>query len=706
MRNRGKGSDPLSRVESRGLTLLVLAFLVASAAGSPGAQQAPPPVFRSDVDLVVVDLVVRDRSGNVVRGLTAADFEVREDNRPQQVVSFDVEEVTTQPAPAVPVPPVLAVGAQDTVTPLTPPVPSTPLAPSAPPAPIRREDLAGRRLIVLLFDLSSMQPEELERAGKAAVEYVDEQMAEADLVAVATVDTALNVIADFTSDPQQVKEALAEFTAVDGVAFETPAAETAATDEAAAAGGETATAGSTEYDLFNNDARLRAIRTLADMLATVEQKKSVLYFSGGMSRSGGDNQVELRAATSAAVRANVALYPVDTRGLQAMVPGGDASRPSARGVGAFSGRGVSQQFDRLFASQETLQTLASDTGGRAFTDTNDFGDAFTQVQRDSSIYYLLGYNSTNTVKDGRFRRISVRVKKPGLRVEHRAGYYAERDFSHTGRQDRERQLQEQLTSPVSATDLPVVVSAGWFRLAPDRYYVPLSVAVPGSALRDAPEGKTLDVMGLIRDEQGRSVGRMRETIDLAADSTAGLAAQQVLYQSGLTLPPGRFAVKVVVRENVDGRMGSFETGVFVPDLRQAPVKVSSVTLSTQVRPAGGRRSESPLVREGVELLPSLTHVVDRNQKMYFYYEVYEPQAGEDGVALLKTSLAFYRGAVKVFETPLVERSDLDVADRRAALFQFEVPADAFKPGLYTCQVNIIDDVAGRFAFPRLALYVR
>jgi len=98
--------------------------------------------------------------------------------------------------------------------------------------------------------------------------------------------------------------------------------------------------------------------------------------------------------------------------------------------------------------------------------------------------------------------------------------------------------------------------------------------------------------------------------------------------------------------------------------------------------------------------------VDRNQKMYFYYEVYEPQAGEDGSALLKTSLAFYRGAVKVFETPLVERSDLDVADRRAALFQFEVPADAFKPGLYTCQVNIIDDVAGRFAFPRLALYVR
>jgi hypothetical protein len=181
----------------------------------------------------------------------------------------------------------------------------------------------------------------------------------------------------------------------------------------------------------------------------------------------------------------------------------------------------------------------------------------------------------------------------------------------------------------------------------------------------------------------------------------------VLYQSGLTLPPGRFVVKVVVRENAGGTMGSFETGVFVPELRQAPVKVSSVTLSTQLRVSpAGRRSESPLVRDGVELLPSLTHFVDRAQKMYFYYEVYDPQAPAGGTSLLKTSLAFYRGTVKVFETPLVERADLDAVDRRAAIFQFEVPADAFAPGLYTCQVNIIDDVAGRFAFPRLAVYVR
>jgi VWFA-related protein len=655
------------------------------------AQQAPTPAFRSNVSVVVVDVVVRDKSGAIVRGLTANDFELREDNRPQQIRSFDFEEVTTAPAAPLPAPALLTDAARS----------PTPPAAAPSPAPVRRQDLAGRRLVVLLFDLSSMQPDELDRAGQAAVDYVDHQMTPSDLVAVASIDTTLDVLTDFTSDHETVKQALAHFTAVDGVAFDTPAAETAATDEA---GG--ATGGSAEYDVFNNDARLRAIKTLADALAPVDQKKAILYFSSGMARSGSDNQVELRTAISAAVRANVSLYPVDTRGLQAMVPGGDATRASSFTRGAFSGSSVRGQLDQLAASQETLQTLASDTGGKAFTDSNDFGAAFTQVIRDTSGYYLLGYSSTNDVKDGRFRRITVRVKRPDLRVEARNGYYAERDFAHTGRQDRERELQEQLASPVSSTDIPVFLSAGWFRLAADRYYVPLSVAIPSDAIRSPAASNAaneLDVLGAVRDEQGRPVGRIRQTLKLTSDGTA----KQVLYQSGLALPPGRFSAKVVVRDNTSGAVGSFETGVFVPDLRRAPVKVSSVTLSTQLRPVEARmRSESPLVRDGVEILPSLTHVVDRAQKMYFYYEVYEPDAPAGGTSSVKTSLTFYRGTVKVFETPLVERTGLDAPDRRAAVFQFEVPASGFQPGLYTCQVNIVDDVAGRFAFPRLAVYVR
>jgi len=659
------------------------------------AQQAPAPAFRSNVSVVVVDVVVRDRSGAIVRGLTAGDFELREDNRPQQIRSFDFEEVTTTAPAATPAPALLTDAA------VAPPAAT---ATAKPAAPLRREDLAGRRLVVLLFDLSSMQPDELDRAGQAAVDYVDHQMTASDLVAVATIDTTLDVLTDFTADREAVKQALAHFTAVNGVAFETPAAETAATDEA---GG--ATGGSAEYDVFNNDARLRAIKTLADALAPVEQKKAILYFSSGMARSGSDNQVELRTAISAAVRANVSLYPVDSRGLQAVVPGGDATRASSFGTGAFSGRGVRGQFDQLQASQETLQTLAADTGGKAFTDSNDFSGAFTQVIRDTSAYYLLGYSSTNDVKDGRFRRITVRVKRPDLRVEHRNGYYAERDFAHTTRQDREGILEEQLNAAVSLTDLPLVVGTGWFRQDATRFYVPIAMAVPGSAVPAPPAGNAakvaFDVRGIVRDEQGRTVGRIRDTLDVPAGENGSLAGRLVLYQSGVTLPPGRFSVKVVVRENAAGTVGSFEAPIAVPQLRDAGIKVSPPVMSTQLQPASRERTANPLVRDGVQLLPNLTRTVGRNQNVYFYFEVYDP-ALADGAPDVRTSLAFYRGNVKVYETPVVERTMIDDAARKAVLFQLEVPASAFTPGTYTCQVNVIDAVAGKVAFPRLTFQVR
>jgi VWFA-related protein len=674
---------------------------------SISAQDQPRPVFRTGTSLVSVDVVVRDEAGMVIRGLTAADFTILEDGRPQQIETFTFQEIASDPRPA-PEPGAVLAGVEERLREEVQRAAGATATPDAQAAaPLSPEMFAGRRLVVLLFDISSMQPEEVQRAVDSAAKYAEERMAEADLVAVVTIGSTLNVLTDFTGEREQVLGALQTVAYSDGTSVPPVSAVTVATEEAEAQAEGDAATDDTGFDTFNNDVRLRALKTLADTLAPIEQKKAILYFSAGMTRTGEDNQIELRGAINAAVRANVAIYPVDSRGLEAVVPGGDARRASGRGVALFSGQGVARQFAQLSASQETLTTLAADTGGRAFTDANDFGEAFARVQRDLSAYYLIGYSSTNPARDGRFRRIQVRIARRGARVEARAGYYAERDFANTNRRDREAQLEDQLAAAVSATDIPMVVGTGWFRQAAERFTVPIAVAIPGSAIpvAEGSDKVTLDVRGIVRDEQGRSVGRLRETMEVPAPGGAKtLAGKQVLYQSSVLLPPGRFTVKVVVRENASGTVGSFEAPVIVPPLRDGTLKVSSVVLSTQLQPAPANRS-GPLVRDGVQLLPNLTRVVNRAQSIYFYYEVYDAGLTEQ-LPDLRTSLAFYRGDLKVYETPLVERALVDDPARRAIVFQFEVPASALAPGTYTCQVNIIDASAGRVAFPRLTFMVR
>jgi hypothetical protein len=239
--------------------------------------------------------------------------------------------------------------------------------------------------------------------------------------------------------------------------------------------------------------------------------------------------------------------------------------------------------------------------------------------------------------------------------------------------------------------------------------VAVSVGVPGSAVPFTREGDedraSLDLMGAVRDEAQQAVARLRDTIKVAVKATDDVRRKNVQYQTVLTVPPGRYRLKVVMRENKDGTLGSFETEVLVPDLRRAPVKVSSVVLGTQIQPVKGR-TDNPLARDGSELVPSLTHVVSAARPLYFYYEVYDPEKAAGGELKLLTSLSFFRGKVRRYETPLVEVTRLTAPERKAAVFQFSVPAGSLKPGYYVCQVNVIDDGAGKFTFPRVPLLVR
>jgi VWFA-related protein len=560
----------------------------------------------------------------------------------------------------------------------------------------------GRRLIVLFFDLSSMQPEEVERSVKAAHDYIDHRLSPADLIAVVSFSTTLRVDQDFTADRDRLAAAIDAYGGASGQGFEAGATP----DDDTADNGTAFTADDTEFNIFNTDRRLDALQMLADELAGIEQKKSVIYFSSGMSQQGTDNQVQLRRTVDRANRANVSLYAADMRGLQALVPGGDASTGSLRGTSAFSGAATRNQFDRLAQSQDTLTTIAEDTGGRAFFDTNSFTGVFDRVINDTSAYYLLGYSSTNAARDGRFRRITVKVKRSDLKLDYRSGYYAARDFAHATKEDREQQLQDQLLSDLSATDLSAYVSAAYFRIADKRYYVPLSLIVPGYQIpitRATDKNRaTVDVLGIVRDERGRPVGRVRDTVRLAPEAADDLKKKTVQYESGFEMPPGKYHVKMVVRENEGGTFGSYETDVVVPDLDRQPLKISSVVVGTQLQGVARKTDANPLVRDGRELVPNVTRVVSSSQHLYFYYEVYEPASP----VKVMTSIAFFRGRQRAFETPLVQQTEVAGKSGNAAVFQFDVPASAIRPGLYTCQINVVDDSAGTFAFPRLQLLIR
>src|SRR5205823_8386192 len=266
---------------------------------------------------------------------------------------------------------------------------------------------------------------------------------------------------------------------------------------------------------------------------------------------------------------------------------------SLHGQSAYSGAAVLNDLNGNAASQETLATLSSDTGGKAFFDSNDFGAVFSQVQKDSSAYYVLGFTSNNPLKDGRFRRLKVHVNRPDLKLDFRSGYYTGRDFEHLNRTDREQQLEDELGAQLPRVDVPLYAGTAFFRHDDSHYYLAVSLVVPGSQIPFVTEKEkdnaTIDIIGEVREGGKFPVGHLRDTVKLAVNSAQEVRRKNVQYNTGFVLAPGTYHLKLVIRENQTGRMGSFETDVQIPDLRKTPLKMSSVVLSSLRAPFTGKK---------------------------------------------------------------------------------------------------------------------
>jgi len=692
---------------------------MAQQSGQAGANEARIEVTS---ELVLVNVVARDKKGNLVRDLKKEDFTLFEDGKKQDISTFDfenVDELQTAGAAETTVSGVAGAGAL--------------LRSGKKEAPSL--DARDRRLMLLFFDFSAMDPEQIDRSVDAAKKFVDAKMQPADLMALVSLATNMRVDLDFTDDKSKLLAALTAYSSGQGQGFDNSGTGSA---EGAAETSGAFTADDTDFNTFNADRKLLALQSLMQALSKLPQKKSLIYFSNGISQSGADNQSALRATTAAAVKANVSIYSLDIRGLQAFPPGGEAQSASLHGQSAYSGASVLNDLSGNAASQDTLATLSADTGGKAFFDSNDFGAIFSQVQKDSSAYYVLGFTSNNPAKDGRFRRLKVQANRADLKLDFRAGYYSGRDFEHLNRADREQQLEDELAAQLPRVDVPVYAGSAFFRQDDSHYYLAVSLVVPGSQIPFVTEKEkdnaAIDIIGEVRAAGKFAVGQLRDTVKLAVDSTQQVRRKNVQYNTGFVLAPGSYHLKFVIRENQTGRMGSFETDVQIPDLRKTPLKMSSVVLSSLRAPVTGKKNgANPLVRDQMELVPNITHVFAPDQHLYLHYEVYDaakgknpapaaanaPSGGQNGAAKdappakppkdsirVFTSIEFLQGSTKIYESKPVVANEVTAPDRKAVIFQIDLPLQTLKPGLYLCQVNVIDDVAGTFSFPRLPLLIR
>ena len=520
-----------------------------------GAQQRPP-VFRSGIELVEVDAIVTGRDGNPVRDLTAADFEVFENGRPQAIQTFRFVELPYETASA---------GVE----------PAKDLEPG-----VATNSGDEGRIYVLLLDTPSTGSPPLSgtlsagsiyisRVKRVAQQFIDEVVQPGDQVAVVNVQGDFSDSQSFTSSKPLLSAAVERY-------------------GRGRSGDFTEATGVTEEEKIVR--HLQTNRTMLDVAerlgAAAARRKAIIWIGGQvdvnteryMSRSGSTPTDAATAALMAsyrdaireAARNNVAVYPVDPSGL----------------VPQSVGRG---QVLRLTGSRQ----YAEDTGGRAVVNTNSFREGFAAIARETSTYYLLGYAPDQEPSAEPFRRIEVRVARPGITVRARQGYYGvegaarEAAVSAIPPQGVSADLLRALRSPLPVRGLALDAFAAPFQDVNRQGSIVFGAHVHGSALRlDA--GERLAVAYLLLDIEGKTVSS-RSTVFGLDLTTRGLDVARdggFSFADAVALPEGRYELRLAA-EQPGGPVGSVVTYVVVPPADEE-LALSGIVLATD----GGR--EVPL----------------------------------------------------------------------------------------------------------------
>lgn len=686
---------------------IIMLLLTAGADAQQVGQNAPlnnsgTVTFNTGAQLVVETVSVVDKNRKPVSGLAANDFTVTENGVPQSIRFFEYQTLPSAPAAPEESSKRENIHIYDRLS----HVHITPEAPGS----TRYKD---HRLLAFYFDMTAMPMPDQARALTAAEKFVRTQMTTTDLIAIMRyAGGAVDVLQDFTSDRNRLLSILQTMVVGEGQGYDESSSDASSSDTGAAFGQD-----DTEFNIFNTDRQLSALQTAATMLGKVSEKKSLIYFASGLRLNGLNNQAQLHATINAGIRCGVSFWPIDARGLVAQAPLGDATTGSPGGVGMYSGAATLAVTTNFNQSQDTLYALASDTGGKALLDNNELMTGIVQAEKAVASYYVIGYYTSNSALDGKFRRIKISLNSASISasLDYRQGYYAGKQFSKFNAADKERQLEDALMLDDPITELTIAMEVDYFQLNRAEYFVPVIVKIPGRELalakRHGAEHTLIDFIGEIKDDFGTTITNVRDKVDIKlSDSTAAeLVKRPVEYDTGFTLLPGKYTIKFLARDNETGRIGTYQTTLLVANLNKVVqrVAISSVVLSSQrvqMRDAIYSVKEknqatevmNPLLQDRQKLVPSVTRVFSKAREMYVYLQAYE-QGAENPRPLL-AFVTFFRGSTKAFETNPIKITDGLNNRLRTMPIRFDIALADLSTGEYNCQVTVLDPTQQKAAF--------
>ncbi|MEO7142608.1 MAG: VWA domain-containing protein [Bryobacteraceae bacterium] len=687
---------------------LVFVLSMAAAAAQQVGQNTPAggsaaPAFTASAQLVVETVVVTDKNHKPVEGLTAKDFTVTENGAPQTIRFFEQQtmpDVSSAGAAAEAKPEHITVFDKLGRTHITPEARGS----------TRYQD---RRLLALYFDMTAMQEADQLRALAAAKKFIRTQMQPSDVVAILRYSGgAVDVLQDFTSDRDRLLSIIETLIVGEGQGFDESTSDASSSDTGAAFGQD-----DSEFNIFNTDRQLSALQTAATLLGELSEKKSLIYFAGGLRLNWLNNQAQLRATTNAAIRAGVSFWPIDARGLVAQAPLGDATKGSPGGIGMYTGNSALAVTTNFQQSQDTLFALAGDTGGRALLDSNDLVKGIVEAEQSVSNYYIIGYYTSIDTLDGKFRRVKITLNRDvTARLDYRQGYYAGKHFSKFTTTDKERQLEDALMLGDPITELTIAMEVDYFQLNRAEYFVPFVVKIPGRELalvkRGGGERTLIDFIGEVKDEYGSTITNVRDKVDikLSGATAAELAKRPIEYDAGFTLLPGKYTIKFLARDAETGRIGTYQTTFVIPNLNKEEkrIPISSVVLSSQrvdfkdalynaIKDKDKKQeTANPLVQDGQKLIPSVTRVFSQSRDLYVYLQAYEQ--GAASIRPLIAYVSFYRAHGRALETQPVKVAQSWDNRVKTMPFEFSIPLEKLTPGRYECQVTVLDSVGQRAAF--------